>query len=142
MLALDLFAELSLDELTQIIDERCEANECNYSLYDILLGLLHPKLIKYIKTTKTKPDGLAQKLKRLEFRVAALPDSKTAQVVRGGYDVGAFDNQNLMSKQHPGLFACGECLDVDGPCGGYNLHWAWASGLLAGQSAVQWAQNH
>ena len=33
----------------------------------------------------------------------------------------------------PGLFACGELLDVDGDCGGFNLQWAWASGLLAGQ---------
>ena len=34
----------------------------------------------------------------------------------------------------PGLYVTGEALDVDGPCGGFNLHWAWASGLLAGLS--------
>ena len=37
----------------------------------------------------------------------------------------------------PGLYVVGEALDVDAPCGGYNLHWAWASGLLAGRSAAQ-----
>ena len=36
----------------------------------------------------------------------------------------------------PGLYVVGEALDVDAPCGGYNLHWAWASGLLAGKSAT------
>ena len=35
----------------------------------------------------------------------------------------------------PGLDACGEVLDVDGDCGGYNLQWAWSSGRLAGASA-------
>ena len=35
----------------------------------------------------------------------------------------------------PGLYACGEVLDVDGDCGGYNLQWAWSSGRLAGHSA-------
>ena len=36
----------------------------------------------------------------------------------------------------PGLFACGEVLDIDGDCGGYNLQWAWSSGYVAGRSAV------
>ena len=35
----------------------------------------------------------------------------------------------------PGLYACGEVLDIDGDCGGYNLQWAWSSGRLAGVSA-------
>ena len=39
----------------------------------------------------------------------------------------------LESRIVPGLYAAGEVLDVDGDCGGYNLQWAWASGLLAGQ---------
>ena len=36
-----------------------------------------------------------------------------------------------------GLYLCGEALDVDAPCGGYNLHWAWSSGLLAGLSIAR-----
>ena len=39
----------------------------------------------------------------------------------------------------PGLHVVGEALDVDAPCGGYNLHWAWASGLLAGAAAAAFA---
>jgi predicted flavoprotein YhiN len=42
-----------------------------------------------------------------------------------------------MSSIHsPGLFASGEILDIDGDCGGYNLHWAWASGFSAGMAAA------
>ncbi len=37
----------------------------------------------------------------------------------------------------PGLYIIGEALDVDGPCGGYNLHWAWATGLLSGLSIAR-----
>ena len=41
------------------------------------------------------------------------------------------DRHTLESKIHPGLYFCGELLDVDGICGGYNLQWAWTSGYIA-----------
>lgn len=55
-----------------------------------------------------------------------------AQVTAGGIVTQEFDPNSLQSRVVPGLYACGEVLDVDGDCGGFNLHWAWASGLLAG----------
>lgn len=59
-----------------------------------------------------------------------------AQVTAGGADVSAFSD-TLESSLMPGLFACGEILDIDGKCGGYNLTFAWSSGRLAGFSAAQ-----
>ena len=56
-----------------------------------------------------------------------------AQVTAGGLLTESFVPETLESRLHPGLFACGEVLDIDGPCGGYNLQWAWASGALAGR---------
>ena len=56
-----------------------------------------------------------------------------AQVTAGGLLTEGFDPETMKSRIHPGLFACGEVLDIDGPCGGYNLQWAWASGRLAGR---------
>ena len=56
-----------------------------------------------------------------------------AQVTAGGLQTDAFSPETLESRLVPGFFACGEVLDIDGPCGGYNLQWAWASGLLAGR---------
>ncbi len=47
------------------------------------------------------------------------------------------DGRTLELQNHPGAFAAGEALDVDAPCGGYNLHWAWASGMLAAHGAVE-----
>ena len=58
-----------------------------------------------------------------------------AQVTAGGIVTHEFDPQTMESKLVPGLYACGEVLDVDGDCGGYNLQWAWSSGRLAGVSA-------
>lgn len=69
--------------------------------------------------------------------VKGIADPKQAQVMRGGYAVKDFDAETMECKKHPGLFAAGEALDVDGRCGGYNLHWAWTSGMLAGRAAAR-----
>jgi predicted flavoprotein YhiN len=58
-----------------------------------------------------------------------------AQVTAGGVVTEDFDPQTMESCLVPGLFACGEVLDIDGDCGGYNLQWAWSSGRLAGMCA-------
>ena len=56
---------------------------------------------------------------------------ENAQVTAGGAELSGFDPETLESKVVPGLFACGEVLDVDGDCGGFNLQWAWSSAMLA-----------
>lgn len=59
----------------------------------------------------------------------------SAQVTAGGISTSEFNNTTMESNLVPGLYACGEVLDIDGDCGGYNLQWAWSSGRLAGLSA-------
>lgn len=59
-----------------------------------------------------------------------------AQITAGGAKLSAFDAETLASRVVPGLYACGEALDVDGDCGGYNLMWAWASAIVAGEAAA------
>jgi predicted Rossmann fold flavoprotein len=56
----------------------------------------------------------------------------SAQVTAGGIQTGEFDPDTLESRLIPGLYACGEVLDIDGDCGGFNLQWAWSSGRVAG----------
>lgn len=80
---------------------------------------------------------LATMLKRFALTVEGIGDERQCQVRRGGYPVGAFDPNTCEAKDVPGLFVVGEALDVDAPCGGYNLHWAWSSGMLAGRAAAQ-----
>lgn len=57
-------------------------------------------------------------------------------VMRGGIAVNEVDAQTLRVSNSPALYAVGEALDVDASCGGFNLHWAWSSGILAGACAV------
>ena len=57
-------------------------------------------------------------------------------VTRGGVALARVNPQTLESRLMPGLFFAGEVLDLDGPCGGYNLQWAFSSGMLAGTHAA------
>ena len=66
-------------------------------------------------------------------------DANQAQVTRGGASVVEFDPDTMASRHVDGLFAAGEVLDVDGRSGGFNLHWAWASGIVAGEAAARLA---
>ena len=59
----------------------------------------------------------------------------SAQVTAGGILTSEFEGKTMESRLVPGLYACGEVLDIDGDCGGYNLQWAWSSGRLAGLCA-------
>lgn len=60
-----------------------------------------------------------------------------AQVTRGGIDTKEFYSDTLQSRLAPGLYAAGEMLDVDGDCGGFNLQFAFASGMIAGSAAAK-----
>ncbi len=59
---------------------------------------------------------------------------KRAEVAAGGASVTSFHPRTLESRVVPGLYAIGEVLDVTGLLGGYNLHWAWASGKAAAEA--------
>ena len=59
----------------------------------------------------------------------------TAEVTAGGVDTDELSSKTMGSKKVPGLYFIGEVVDVTGELGGYNLHWAWASGFAAGQTA-------
>lgn len=74
-------------------------------------------------------------VKRLEVDLTEPLGMDNAQVTAGGVYTGEFSSHTMESKLVPGLYACGEVLDVDGDCGGYNLQWAWSSGRLAGEQA-------
>ncbi len=58
-----------------------------------------------------------------------------AEVCRGGVDTSEVSSKTMESKLCPGLFFAGEVLDIAGDLGGFNLHWAWASGRVAGENA-------
>ena len=76
--------------------------------------------------------GLA---KNWRFPVLGTGGWEQAQVTRGGVPLKEVDGLTLESKRCPGLYLTGELLNIDGDCGGFNLHWAWATGFAAGRAA-------
>ncbi|TFG75964.1 MAG: aminoacetone oxidase family FAD-binding enzyme, partial [Chrysiogenales bacterium] len=79
---------------------------------------------------------LAALLKGWSFPVVGTQPWPQAQVTAGGIALDEVDPATLESRLVPGLYFCGEILDVDGDCGGFNLQWAWSSGFVAGGSAA------
>ncbi|MDO5015633.1 MAG: aminoacetone oxidase family FAD-binding enzyme [Eubacteriales bacterium] len=84
--------------------------------------------------SKAQLAKLAHALKHFPLTAIGLRSYKFAQTANGGLSLSELD-ENLQIKKYPGLFAVGECLDLTGNCGGYNLYFAFASGYLAGQTA-------
>jgi predicted Rossmann fold flavoprotein len=80
---------------------------------------------------------LTQALKDTRLKVLGVRGFQYAQASIGGVPVSEVDPTRLESKIHRGLFMTGETLNIVGPCGGYNLHFAFSSGILAGRGAAQ-----
>ncbi len=80
---------------------------------------------------------LSRELANWQIPLLGTGDFSQAQVMLGGADTDGFEPDTLRSRRVPELYASGELLNVTGPCGGYNLEWAWASGMLAGQAAAR-----
>lgn len=79
---------------------------------------------------------LSAALTASRFTLQGLGSFEKAQVSAGGIALSELSGQSLSFRRVPGLYAAGEILNVTGPCGGYNLHWCFASGLSAGQGAA------
>ena len=86
---------------------------------------------------ETMIEAIAKAIKSFELEVKGIGDAGQCQVQRGGFCSGSVNAKTMEAPTVPGLYLCGEALDVDAPCGGYNLHWAWSSGLLAGLSIAR-----
>lgn len=116
-----------------------------------LVGLLHKRLIPAVLKEAGIPklnvpcaslspaqiERVADLLAGWDFPVTGSLGFEEAQVTAGGVDTRDVDPPTLGSKKIKGLYFAGEILDVDGPCGGYNLQWAWTSGYVAGTQAAE-----
>jgi predicted Rossmann fold flavoprotein len=115
---------------------------------ELLTGIVHNRLGKVLikaagvsaqmmvkELTLQQLTDICAKVKAFEVPLTETLGMDSAQVTAGGVVTADFDPQTMQSKLVPGLYACGEVLDVDGDCGGYNLQWAWSSGMAAGLHA-------
>ncbi len=142
IIKIDLLPHLELKELTELLQKRL------YLLKDQspnlwLNGIINKKLTNIIlKKAKIIRNSINQKnikdiafiIKNLEVAISDTKGAKGAEVMAGGINTNEINPQTMESKLVKGLFFSGEVVDIDGDCGGYNLHWAWASGFLAAQN--------
>ncbi|MBQ4264295.1 MAG: aminoacetone oxidase family FAD-binding enzyme [Clostridia bacterium] len=87
-----------------------------------------------IRLNSKQRSALASAISAFPLPVTGTQGFKNAQVTRGGVVLDEVDPHTMASRIFDGLYLAGEVLDVDGPCGGYNLHFAFAGGLTAAKS--------
>lgn len=129
LLSLDLFPHLEEEQLYSFL-----LNKVNKKTNDLFIGILNKMIGQYIikrlnlKETLTNNDikTIANTLKHLTFKINGLVDNP--QVAKGGIDVSEINN-NLELVKYSNIFIGGEMIDIDGKCGGYNLHFAFSSAL-------------
>lgn len=139
---LDFLPDVQEQQLRETLNRR---RSTSFSVQDLLTGILHNRLGRVLtKSAGVCMDGMCrsltdrdieavcQSVKGFEVNLTEQMGMDSAQVTAGGVMTDQFDPQTMESRLVPGLYACGEVLDVDGDCGGYNLQWAWSSGRLAG----------
>ena len=142
---LDFLPEMDRQTLLEELQRR---RQTQLTAAELFTGILHNRLgrvltqaagISAASPIAALDDGQLAEAARLAKQFdAALTEPlgmDSAQVTAGGIVTAEFDPATMESKLVRGLYACGEVLDVDGDCGGYNLQWAWSSGRLAGRSA-------
>lgn len=145
--SLDLIPHLSQEALQALLHKRL-AYAQNKPLLLWLEGMLPKKLALFIlqkeklNTQESSKIGMKEikklvfALKHMRFSISETKGLESAEVCAGGVDVSELSEKTLMSKKVDNLYFCGEVLDVDGDCGGFNLHFAWASGYVVAHSIV------
>ena len=133
------------DDLEKELHRRAETD---LPMEELLTGILHNRLGRVLtkaagiknkqaanELNDTEIKAIVKTVKSFEVILTEPMGMENAQVTAGGILTKDFDPNTMESKLIPGLYACGEVLDIDGDCGGYNLQWAWSSGYLAGKNA-------
>lgn len=141
----DFLPDMEEAELRTMLQAR---KDSTLTVDDLLTGILHNRLgrmlIKSVGISSHCPirqledeelDAVCHIVKHFQIHLTEPMGMDHAQVTAGGMVTDEFEPTTMESKLVPGLYACGEVLDVDGDCGGFNLQWAWSSGRLAGASA-------
>lgn len=149
---LDILPSLEKSETVNFLAERKKQNP-HLSADNTLSGILPKKAGQYVlrvcgikentelgNLSSAQLGIVAGCIKNLCFEITGTNGFNNAQITSGGAQLKEFDSSTLESKKIKNLYCTGELLDVDSVCGGFNLHWAWASGLTAGRNASNQAK--
>lgn len=142
---LDFFPNLNKHQMYQFLENRFLSLK-HKSIKDSFTGLIHKRFIipllkesniedfeqKCTKINKRKIYDIIKSLKFLRINVKDYHSWSDAQVTGGGISLKSVNPETMESKREKGLYFTGEILDLYGDCGGFNLHWAWVTGIRAG----------
>ena len=143
-ISLDLLSNMEAEELFNFLISSISQNGYK-SPKDLLSCILHENISDLIikdldiyknhvsELTNEEVKSICHKCKDLRLEVTGYKSEKDGQITCGGVDTREIDPKTLKSKIYDKLYLIGEILDVDGDCGGYNLHWAWASAYACAQ---------
>ena len=107
----------------------------NYKLINLFLKLLNiNKETKYNELTQEQKELLIEKITKFKLEITDSNPFDASQVCSGGVPLTEINIYTMESKLNTNIFIVGELLDVDGECGGYNLTFAWITGMLAGKN--------
>lgn len=123
--AIDFFPSVSREQLEQWM-----------TIHGIekLAGIVHTKWQKVLRgRAGMSIQETVQLLKRYEVKITDTFGWERAQVTAGGVDADEVVPETMQSRNQEGLYLIGEILDVDGKCGGYNLHFAWSTAYICAQ---------
>ena len=142
---IDFLPDWTEEQLSAELEKR---RNTGLPMEELLTGILHNRLGRVLTKTagirgknftkelsNAEVAAVCEAVKNLEIPLTEPLGMDSAQVPAGGVLTDQFDENTMESRLIAGLYACGEVLDIDGDCGGYNLQWAWSSGRCAGLSA-------
>jgi predicted Rossmann fold flavoprotein len=113
-----------VDVLEEILPKSIISSLCQFYNIDCM--------IEYKKLNGNDKTKLLQILTKTPLTISGNEGFKLAMITRGGIHLKEINPTSMESKIVSNLYFAGEILDIDGPCGGYNLQWAFSSGFLAG----------
>ena len=120
---------LGSPKITFILDQ-----VLNYKLTNYFLKTLKIPNLPLDEISSLKLLSLCENITNYKLTIIGNNGFSSAQVTSGGVDLNDVNLKTLESKHLSNLYFCGEVLDVDGDCGGYNLAFAFLSGIIAGKS--------
>lgn len=146
---LDLLSRFSVQGITSYL-KQLRKNRPALPAGELFSGALNlrigQELVKSLGFSREMPIGelsaqqlkcAAEAAKELRFPIIGCGPWESAQVTAGGVPLSEIELPFMESKKRLGLYLTGELLNLHGDCGGYNLHWAWATGMAAGRSAAE-----
>ena len=146
-LLIDLFPQYGREAFRALLDERTKTfgafSADNPKWFDGMLAPALARTVCHLYTAchpgETDVSHIVSICKHLKLEIAGTAEPQQAQIRRGGIPFDAVELGTLAVADAKGsdLFACGEALDMDADCGGYNLAWAWLSGIRAGKEAAR-----